>query len=353
MAKITEIGNDMLIFVPKTNIITTLATIFETIVTKKYNIPVHVINKGDKFSTVINWRNRNRNQLRLLIICFGRNFSNAGDEILKDSHEKDIEAKMFERKLFISTPIIESGKTISSVRYCIDMGLELKPIYNPLTFDPYNKMHMLKMLPINKSSATQRYGRIGREQTGTCLRMYSKNTYDMLEESELPETINNYCLSSVLINKLRLLKTYSYYDIINDNNYLYRISLDIHLRSICDLIRSGYFSIFGYVDESIDSIENADNMIMYVQRLYYNEKKSLFEALLITFINKKSLPNDYYCNNKYTSENVMIKLSDLIKTDYINDVEVMDSIKSARNIITMIVYDNTYNTFKYLYDRLF
>lgn len=349
MKDIKENGNDLLLFVPKSSIIASVCESIYKSITKKEDIPAFNVVKGTPFQDVVNWRNQHRSEKRLLILGYGRGFSPAGDELLKTASEPDPDAKVYERKIIISTPIIEAGKTIASLRYCIDSGLELKPCYIPLIYNPYGYGN-LKIVPINKSAATQRLGRVGREQTGECLRFYTEEAYKKLSVTELPETINNYCLSSVILSRLQSLEIYKYYDIINDNNYLYKISFDIQLRTIKDLINSGFFSIFSTPSSFINDITTADSLTNYIQQLYYNEGYSLFDALLIIHLNMKTLGNDITPGNMRS-----IRFNyDIRQLDRINpELDVIDGIKKARNIITKIIYDPTYIIYRYIYKRLF
>ena len=349
-----ENGNDLLVFIPKMVIASAIMTNLNNLIEKvDYNndsIPVFKINKGMLFTDVETWRSQNRNKKRILLVSYARGFAKASDEILKTALEPDMEARVWERKIFVSTPIIETGKTISSLRFCLDTGLELKPSYNPLVYNFYNSRYNLRVFPINQSSATQRLGRVGREQRGECLRLYTDKVYNMLEKSESPETVNNFCLSQVILSKLQTLPLYTYYDIINDNNYLFKISMDIQLRTICDLINSGFYNIFGLVTDTITPIENFDSLSGYIQQLYYINGYSLFKSLLIVNMNFKFIsPEITPCNLPINS--LPYNLS---KIDDINpDIDIVEAIKKSRNIITLILYDSSYKLFKLLYDRLF
>ena len=205
LMNVEEVGNDLLLFVPKTAIINSIAETLSANKEIKFNketIPIFVIKKSCQFNEVQEWRNNNKSKRRLLIIGYGRGYSQASDEILKTADETDNDAKEYERKIIISTPVIEAGKTISTLKYCLDSGLELKPCYIPLTYNPYARGN-LKLFPINKSAATQRLGRVGREQKGECLRLYTEAAFNKLDNAELPETINNYCLSDVVLSCLK------------------------------------------------------------------------------------------------------------------------------------------------------
>lgn len=354
MSTIKENGNDLLLFVPKSsiinNVVNSIVSIMQNTTIDNTKIPVFGIVKNVPFQDVEQWRNQNRNINRLLVIGYGRGFAPASDELLKTSLDKDLEAREYERKIFISTPIIETGKTIASLRYCIDTGLELKPCPNPLIYNPYRTVDNLKLVPINQSAATQRYGRVGREQTGECLRYYTLEDYNKLDHSELPETINNYCLSAVILSKIQTLQPFTYFNIFNENNYLYKISLDIQLRTICDLINAGFYNIFGYVTNLPFDIDRTNILTNYIQQLYYINNLSLFESLLTINLNMKYLSNELTPIN-VKIDSLPIKLNELHKKPI--DIEMIDNIKKSRNVITNIIYDSNYTIFKYLYNRLF
>lgn len=349
-----ENGNDALVFVPKMALAgAVMSSLFDTISKTEYNneiIPVFNIEKGMVFPEVETWRNQHRNRKRILLVRYARGFSRASDEILKTALEPDMEAKTWERKIFVSTPIIETGKTISSLRYCFDTGLELKPYFNPLVYDFYNSRNNLRVFPINQSSATQRLGRVGREQTGECVRLYTEKDYNKLDKSESPETVNNFCLSPVLLAKLQTLPMNERYNIIDDNNYLFKISIDIQLRTICDLISSGFYNIFGYITETITPLQNMDPIIGYAQHLYYIRGYSLFKSLLIINLNFKSISPEitpYYLPLRTLPY-------DVEHPEKINpDIDVSEAIKKSRNIITLVLYDGTYRLFKNMYNRIF
>lgn len=354
MLPIVDYGNDLLLFVPKTsiinNVVNSIVSIVQNTSINKEKIPVFGIVKNTQFSEVQQWRDKNRNINRLLVVGYARTFAQASDELLKTSLDKDNEARQYERKIFITTPIIETGKTISSLRYCIDTGIELKPCPNPLIYKPYKVIENLKLVPINQSAATQRYGRIGREQTGECLRYYTLDDYNTLNALELPETINNYCLSAVMLSKLQVLKPFTHMNIFNENNYLYKISFDIQLRTICDLINAGFYNIFGYITNLPFDIDRSNILTSYVQQLYYVNNMSLYEALLTININMKYLSNEL-TPGYLKIDTLPIKLKDLGKNQI--DIEIIDNIKKSRNAITNVMYDTNYTVFKYMYNRLF
>ena len=79
------------------------------------------------------------------------------------------------RKVVLATNIAETSLTIEGVRVVIDAGLERVP-----RFDPASGMTRLDTQRISRASATQRAGRAGRLQPGTCYRLWSQAQHQQL-----------------------------------------------------------------------------------------------------------------------------------------------------------------------------
>jgi ATP-dependent helicase HrpA len=78
------------------------------------------------------------------------------------------------RKVIVATNIAETSVTIDGVRFVIDSGYAKINFYNPKTFTSSLIEHS-----ISKASCNQRKGRAGRTAPGTCIRLYSRNDYEM------------------------------------------------------------------------------------------------------------------------------------------------------------------------------
>jgi ATP-dependent helicase HrpB len=79
------------------------------------------------------------------------------------------------RKVVLATNIAETSLTIDGVRVVIDAGLARVP-----RFDPNSGMTRLDTQRISRASATQRGGRAGRLQPGTCYRLWSQAQHEQL-----------------------------------------------------------------------------------------------------------------------------------------------------------------------------
>lgn len=86
------------------------------------------------------------------------------------------------RYIILSTAVAETGLTISTCKYVIDFGLHRTSEYYPL----YNAVGVITK-PATKSRITQRKGRVGRLFDGIFYPTYTEETYEMLENQQLPE----------------------------------------------------------------------------------------------------------------------------------------------------------------------
>jgi ATP-dependent RNA helicase DHR2 len=104
----------------------------------------------------------------------------------------------FTRKIVLATNIAETSVTVPGVRYVIDCGkAKVKQFRARLG------MESLLAKPISKSSAIQRTGRAGREGPGKCFRLYTEETYETLQKTDLPEILRTDLLSAILTMKAR------------------------------------------------------------------------------------------------------------------------------------------------------
>ncbi|WP_041542913.1 ATP-dependent helicase HrpB [Oceanimonas sp. GK1] len=79
------------------------------------------------------------------------------------------------RKVVLATNVAETSLTIEDIRLVVDSGLERQA-----RFDPDAGLTQLHSRLIGQASATQRAGRAGRLQPGTCIRLWSKEQQERL-----------------------------------------------------------------------------------------------------------------------------------------------------------------------------
>jgi len=107
-----------------------------------------------------------------------------GEIFKKISNEKSakVSAATPFRRVIISTNVAETGVTIDTLKYVIDSGLTNMPEYNPI-----NDVHTLTVKAITRSMALQRAGRANRKAPGIVHRLYTKKTYDELDENPMAQ----------------------------------------------------------------------------------------------------------------------------------------------------------------------
>jgi len=90
------------------------------------------------------------------------------------------------RKIIIGTNAIETGITIESLKYCIDLGL-----VNQLEYNPIVGSNILMIKPVTKAMSQQRRGRVGRIQPGIFYPLYTEKLYKKLLNIQYPEILSN------------------------------------------------------------------------------------------------------------------------------------------------------------------
>lgn len=337
---------DVLVFLPLVTSIEAIGKEFQRLITDR---PTFVVRRGTTFDEVVKWRTANKGKPRVLIIGFARGYSKAGDELLSKPIETDVDALKNEIRIVSSTPVIETGKTIATVYMCIDMGLTTSPIYSPLTYDFSQHVRYIKQIPANMNQTIQRLGRIGREAPGLYLHFYSKEVMERFQKTDTAETVNCPCLSGLLISHIKGQPINGYIDIVNANNYLHPTSVDVMIRTANDLMSAGYLTVDGKYVNLRSTAKYSENWILYAKQLHYVKGWSLWNALLIAALNRKSLP-PMFDMGMIDPKSLRVQLEDLDKAERNDDL--FESIQKARNVMTSIMYSKD-RTFAYVEKRMF
>lgn len=113
--------------------------------------------------------------------------------------EPDEQQQIFDRtpsgktKVVFATNVAETSVTVDGITAVIDTGLA-----KTTEFDPVRNMNALVMGFINRSSATQRAGRVGRTRPGIAYHMYEPSDMERMPESVQPEILRTELLAAVL-----------------------------------------------------------------------------------------------------------------------------------------------------------
>ena len=146
------------------------------------------------------------------------------------------------RKVIIGTNAIETGITIESLKYCIDLGL-----VNQLEYNPIINSNVLLIKPVTKAMSQQRRGRVGRIRPGSFFPIYTKKIFDSLLNIQYPEILSN----DITIPILNIIIV-KYEDIIKEY-------IDQPLYEILYLNKSKYYKIKLLPNVDITDMELLDN----------------------------------------------------------------------------------------------
>lgn len=313
------------------------------------NVPVITVNNKTTKTQFYMWRNQNRNKLRFVILYYASGYSPLSEELLKYAIDPDHEANMNEIKIILSTPAIETGKTISTLYVVIDTGLQFAQIFKPLTFKQNEFYGHLQ--PISKNAAIQRNGRVGREAEGLAFAYYTKNTYDKMDLNQLPENINLISVAGIYIDNFKVYSKYFTGDYVKDrldliytNDYIVPNSIDTLIKTGQDLINILYLSLNGDYTNFNNFKLKVDNWLIYAKYLYYLKGFSLFNSLYIARLNRKYLttyltPNDFkYKYGLDTIKKYQEQSEELKK-------EILEAITEAKRITNIHKYFKNYSPF--------
>lgn len=281
---------DVLIFVPSMKGINSISSTLMGLITDR---PKFKISQFTLQKELDEWRRSNKGHQRILVVGYGASYSNLSLNILATPYENEEDVLEFETKIIVSTSVIETGKTFSTLKICVDLGLHKTTIYSPLTwkFEIDKRLGYLKTIPANRSQIIQRRGRVGRMSPGTFMMMYSDENLKFLEAADYPQTINNSCLSNLLYDVYLSKLPQGVYDIAKFNDFLFPLPIDMQIVSFNDLFLSG---ILGAAGEYVPKDRGEDSMwIEYAKFAYYQLKWSLFKSIMTAAINKFKLPRTF------------------------------------------------------------
>lgn len=308
---------DVLIFVPSMKGINSISSTLMSLITDR---PKFKISQFTLQKELDEWRRSNKGHQRILVVGYGASYSNLSLNILATPYENEEDVLEFETKIIVSTSVIETGKTFSTLKICVDLGLHKTTIYSPLTwkFEIDKRLGYLKTIPANRSQIIQRRGRVGRMSPGTFMMMYSDENLKFLEAADYPQTINNSCLSNLLYDVYLSKLPQGVYDIAKFNDFLFPLPIDMQIVSFNDLFLSG---ILGAAGEYVPKDRGEDSMwIEYAKFAYYQLKWSLFKSIMTAAINKFKLPR--------TFQLITINTNQTQEEDFIDEHDVSDESSS-------------------------
>ena len=331
---VNEECKDILIFLPLTSYFKQIGTNLERLIPNSFFLSNETSEKE-----LNSWRKSNKKQT--LIIGYSSGYSNLSNEILKFTADSDKERRKNERKIILSTPVIETGKTIASLFIVVDLGLQFTQRVKPLNYDP-NKFYGIT-IPISKSNVIQRLGRVGREFEGVSYSFYTKNTYDSLEQTDLPENLNSVSLAEIYLKGkkfVHLNENFSYLelqkrlDLMKENKFIIKNSVDTLIQTGLDLIKSGYLSPILTFNEVI----KIEKWFEYTKIFYYLYGYKLFDSIFLARMNRKQLPF-LFSPSKITLKFNLSVIDEYENLDDQTKNEVLESIIEVKKIENTIKFN--------------
>lgn len=208
-------------------------------------------------------------------------------------------------KIFVSTPAIETGQNIPSLKTLVDSGLIQKRNVQPLSKQAAST-DSLKIIPISKATQIQRIGRVGRRFPGKAILLYSKEVENNFVETDYSENLITVSLLNWYVSKKVTSSNY-HNDIVNKyegktvklieyNNYIIPNSIPTLIRTVHDMIDCALVDV-----ESMTFTSNHVNPAIITQNLLNDMIKhptrSLYEFLLLASIYSRGENNLYSQRN--------------------------------------------------------
>lgn len=103
----------------------------------------------------------------------------------------------YERRVIFSTPIAETGITLSGIVFVIDTGVE-----NKIAFSVKQRRRLQYLSYVRKPSVIQRCGRVGRREPGICIHLYTLDTYERRFKSKIIPKVYSNDIHSVFLTIL-------------------------------------------------------------------------------------------------------------------------------------------------------
>jgi hypothetical protein len=334
-------ARDILIFCHTLRIIEKVVGILKDALSE-LDYPTFNLCTGMYRSELENWRNKHKNKQRINIINFASGIKSYAPQLLASPIENNHEVNLNEMKIIVSTPVIESGKTISTLYMCIDNGFHLKPVYKPLAVasnqvdNTDTPISFISTLPVDKFMITQRFGRVGRESPGVFVHCYTEEIYNNLRYPI--EDFKN--ILSVFDFLTSMAKPYDVIDYINMNKFVQCFGVDtsISTNTIALLNRQVSASNMKFnFSELPDELSN-NVWIQAAQYLYLLHGYSLLDSLMLASVNRKTLSNSFI-QPKNIVQNIKITI-DQIKSEVNVDESLRTAVKDAYNVYKFIRYND-------------
>lgn len=315
-------ARDALVFVYGKKPMVDIMKILETkLVETKLPFKVLDYDTNPMEAEVDKWRAANKDKTRILVVPFNSGIYSYGHILLRYNVDPCLEARQNEIKIYLSTEVLEAGKTIDTLYQVFDTGVVFRVFNKPLLYSPFGRFNITKA-PVNQAAVIQRLGRVGRKSPGISTTLYSKETYAKLPREPDPDNVN------VVSRADKIGQSSGFIDLFTDNDYICPNSTDTNIRTGQDLVDSCLMTPFGVLISDVHKQSfGLNTWMLKAKELYYLQGKDMFEALLESRYSRKNLGNLINTNDNKVSF-PMENFKDM-KTNPLRN-EVVSTIMDAR-----------------------
>ncbi|RXJ86365.1 ATP-dependent helicase HrpB [Arcobacter sp. CECT 8985] len=237
-----------------------------------------------------------------------------------DKKQQDLAInKQEKRKVILATNVAQTSLTIEGVNIVIDTGLEKISRYDSST-----GMNHLELCFISLESATQRQGRAGRLEEGTCYKLWHKSK--ILEKSSKPEILRTDLTQTLLELSLWQIDSFEdlkWLDIPDEISILHAKKLLIDLKMIDEKYN---ITSFGKKAISLGIHPRFAYMILKANELGFAYEASLLASILNTNNLEGDIYNTFVDCYEYGNNNAILKESRL----YLKKLEKIQKIKKEK-----------------------
>lgn len=212
------------------------------------------------------------------------------------------------RRIICATNVAETGITIETLKYVIEPGWTYSKEFNPCY-----AINLLVAKPVTQSMYLQRRGRVGRKAPGICYPVYTKKTFELMQENQYADIIKDDItldLLSILIREVDPLNKVNELDIFD----LFKRKSNDKLTDFEKQINEKSIDIF-----NIDLLDlpSADSLHYSLEKLY-----------ILGAINSNSIPTSIgFIINKFRF--IKIESIKMILSGYAWDAPIEDLITIA------------------------
>ena len=260
----------------------------------------------------------------------------------------------------MGTISIETEITLETISYCIDTEL-----VNSLEYNPVYNLNILIIRPVTKAMARQRRGRVGRIQNGFFYGLYSKETFDSLQDIQYPEMITS-DMTTPILNILCSDDTKTGFEILKKIDTMEKIP-DIVISSCMNKLVN-----YGLVDNKLSptdmgKIVNKIRMLSLENILLILHKSKTVSTLdMITMSSYLSLGKQSITTKKFKffQSNVLTRdIKKLLKCEWLEFLiifqEFKNTLKESKGDINKVIefcdkislsFDSMINFVEYRYD---